>query len=123
MKRKIILPALLLCSALLVNHAFAEQPDNKKHSIPVELLAQAKITEAQAKEIALTKAPGGKIISSELEKEHGRLIWSFDISTPNSKDITEVDVNAKTGTIISVKTETPKDEGKEKEEDEKDKKK
>jgi uncharacterized membrane protein YkoI len=119
MKRKIILPALLLCSALLVNHAFAEQSDNKKHSIPAELLAQAKITEAQAREIALTKAPGGKIISSELEKEHGRLIWSFDISTPNTKDVTEVDVNAKTGTIISVKTETPKDEDKEKKEDEK----
>jgi uncharacterized membrane protein YkoI len=124
MKRKIILPTLLLCSALLANHAFAEQPDNKKNATPPpELLAQAKITEAEAKEIALAKVPGGKIVSCELEKEHGRLIWSLDIATPNTKDITEVAVNAKTGTVISVKVESAKDEAKEKEEDEKDEKK
>jgi uncharacterized membrane protein YkoI len=124
MKRKLLLPALLLCSALFVNHAFAEQPDNKKNSTPPpELLAQAKITEAEAKAIALAKVPGGKVVSAELEKEHGRVIWSLDLATPNTKDITEVAVNAKTGTVISVKVESAKDEAREKEEDEKDEKK
>ena len=120
MKWKIIISTLLLCSALLANHAFAEQPDNKKNPTPPpELLAQAKITEAEAKAIALAKVPGGKVISIELEKEHGRVIWSLDMATPNTKDITEVAVNAKTGTVISVRVESAKDEAKEKEEDEK----
>ncbi|SDS32506.1 Peptidase propeptide and YPEB domain-containing protein [Opitutus sp. GAS368] len=124
MKRKLLLPALLLCSALFVNHAFAEQPDNKKNSTPPpELLAQAKITEAEARTIALVKVPGGKVVSAELEKEHGRVIWSLDLATPDTKDITEVAVNAKTGTVISVKVESARDEAKEKAEDEKDEKK
>jgi len=45
--------------------------------------------------------------SSELEKEHGKLIWSFDIAQVGSKNITEVQVDAKTGKIVSTKTETP----------------
>ena len=120
MKRKIFITALLLCSVLLANQALAEQPDNKKNPAPrPELLAQAKVTEAEARAIALAKVPGGKVISIELEKEHGRVIWSLDMGTPNTKDITEVAVNAKTGSVISVKVESAKDEAKEKEEDEK----
>lgn len=108
MKLKIIIPALLLCSVLPVNSAFAA-----KHTTPAELLAQAKVTEAKARAIALTKAPKGTIQSSELEAEDGRLIWSFDISTPNTKAITEVAVDAKTGAVVSVEIETPKDQAKE----------
>ena len=120
MKQKIILPALLLCSALLMNHAFAGE-SHKKHATQAELLAQAKVTEAQAREIALTKAPKGTIQSGELEEEHHRLIWSFDISTPNTKDITEVTVDAKTGAVVSVETETPKDQEKERKKEQKEK--
>jgi hypothetical protein len=116
MKRKIIIPALLICSALLLNHAFAGE-SHKKHATQAELLAQAKLTEAQAREIALTKVPKGTIQSGELEEEHHRLIWSFDISTPNTKDITEVAVDAKTGAVVSVDTEKPGDQKKEKDED------
>ena len=36
--------------------------------------------------------------------------WSFDISTPKSKNITEIMVDAKTGKVISSKVETPKDQ-------------
>jgi uncharacterized membrane protein YkoI len=79
-----------------------------------QLQAQAKITKAQAEKTALAKVPHGTIKSGELEKEHGKLVWSFDISTPNSKNITEVQVDAKTGKTASVKTETAKDEAKEK---------
>jgi len=77
------------------------------------LQAQAKITQADAEKAALAKVPGGKVESSELEKEHGKLIWSFDISAPNSVNIAEVQVDAKTGKIVSNKTETPKDQAKE----------
>jgi uncharacterized membrane protein YkoI len=73
-----------------------------------QLQAEAKITKAQAEKIALAKVSRGKIKSAELEKEHGKLVWSFDISTPNSKNITEVQVDAKTGKIVAVEIETPK---------------
>jgi uncharacterized membrane protein YkoI len=87
-----------------------------------QLQAEAKVTEAAAQKTALAKVPTGKIKSSELEKEHGKLVWSFDISTPGSKNITEVQVDAKTGKIVAVEIETPKDQAKEKAADKKEKK-
>lgn len=78
------------------------------------LKAEAKITEEAAEQTALAKVHGGKIKASELEREHGKLIWSFDISKPKSRNITEVQVDAKTGTIVSKTTETPKDQAAEK---------
>ncbi len=56
---------------------------------------------------------------SELEREHGKLIWSFDLTTPKTKEITEVAVDAKTGKVIDVHVETAKDEAKEAAEDKK----
>ena len=46
------------------------------------LTAQAKVSRADAEKTALTKAPNGTVKEGELEKEKGRLIWSFDIATP-----------------------------------------
>src|SRR5438552_33523 len=75
-----------------------------------QLAKQAKITRNQAEQIALTKVLQGRISSSELEREHGRLIWSFDIAKPGTNNVSEIQVDAKTGGIVSVKTETPKDQ-------------
>lgn len=77
------------------------------------LKAQAKITQEEATKSALAKVPGGKIKSAEIEREHGKLIWSFDISMPKSASITEVQVDAKSGKIVSTQVETPKDQAKE----------
>jgi len=41
------------------------------------------------------------------------LIWSFDVATPNSKDITEVNVDAVTGEVVSVEKESAESEAKE----------
>jgi uncharacterized membrane protein YkoI len=71
------------------------------------LMAEAKIDQAQAQKIALTKAPGGTVQTSELEREHGHLVWSFDIATPKSRDITEVQVDAVSGNIVNVAKENP----------------
>ena len=89
---------------------------------------EAKVSKEQAEKTALAKVPGGTIKEGELEKEHGKLIWSFDISTPNSTDIKEVQVDAITGELVSVKTESARAEAKEKkkekeEDDEKNEKK
>jgi len=73
----------------------------------------AKVPEADARKTALAAVPGGSIKSAELEREHGKLIWSFDIGTPNSRNITEVQVDANAGTVVSSVIETPADQAKE----------
>jgi peptidase YpeB-like protein len=79
------------------------------------LLKEAKVSEAKAREIALKAAPG-TVKSSELEKEKGTLVWSFDID--NAKGgITEVLVSAIDGHVVEAKAETAKDEAKEKAQD------
>lgn len=78
-----------------------------------QLLKQAKISKSQAEQIALKKVPNGKVQSEEIENEHNALVWSFDIATPGTKNITEVLVNAKTGKIVDVSTENATDQGKE----------
>jgi uncharacterized membrane protein YkoI len=79
----------------------------------------AKISKADAEKIALNRVPNGTIKESELEREKGKLIWSFDVATPGTKNITEVNVDAITGEIVAVDVETPEKEAKEKAEDEK----
>lgn len=81
--------------------------------------AKAKLTQDQAAKIALTKCPNGKIGEGELELEKGVLIWSFDISQPDSKNIVEVQVNAVTGSVVDVAIETPSAQAKEAAEDKK----
>lgn len=87
-----------------------------------KLMAQAKISKETAQASALAKVPGGTVKDGELEKEKGKLIWSFDITTPDSKDIKEVAVDAVTGEVLSVDTESPADQAKEAAEDAKKKK-
>jgi len=70
----------------------------------------AKISKVEAQKIALARVPNGAIKESELENEKGKLIWSFDIATPGTKNITEVNVDAITGEIVAVDIETPEKE-------------
>jgi uncharacterized membrane protein YkoI len=74
------------------------------------LKKQAKVTGEQATKSALSQVPGGTVKSFELEKENGKLIWSFDIAKPKTRNIIEVQVDAKTGKIVSTQTETPTDQ-------------
>ena len=74
------------------------------------LMAEAKVSKTDAGKTALAKVPNGTIKEGELEKEKGRLIWSFDIATPDTKDITEVNVDANTGAVVSVGKESADNE-------------
>lgn len=86
--------------------------------MPVNALkAQARATETDARATALANVPGGSVQSGELEKEQGRLVWSFDVKEPNSGNIVEVQIDAKTGALASKKTETPAEQTKEKKAD------
>jgi uncharacterized membrane protein YkoI len=104
---KISFMTLASLFALNSSFAFADPASQAK------LAAEARISEADARTTALAKVPGGTVSSSELEKEHGKLIWSFDIAKVGSRNITEVQVDAKTGKIVSTRIETPDKERKE----------
>lgn len=98
-----------LFAGLLTGCATEEQKEAK-------LQAEAKISRADAERTALAKVPGGSVKEGELEKEKGKLIWSFDIATAGTKDVTEVQVDAITGEVVSVEHESAAHEAKEKEE-------
>lgn len=78
-----------------------------------KLKAEAKITEAAAIASARKEVPTGKIESAEIERESGKLIYSFDIKVPGKRGIEEVNVDAMTGALIAHEHETPKAEKKE----------
>lgn len=101
------LVAALLLAGLTTSSLFADGETD------AQLLAQAKISKTQAEQIAMAKVPGAKIQSAEIENEHNALVWSFDMVKTGSKNVTEVLVNAKTGKIVEVTTETPNDQAKE----------
>jgi uncharacterized membrane protein YkoI len=118
MKSKLI--QLTMCLVLITGFSLSVTVAAEESQ--TALKAQAKITIEEATNTALAKVPNGKIQAAELEKEHGKLIWSFDISMPKSTNITEVQVDAKTGKIVSTQVETPKDQAKEATADKKQKK-
>jgi uncharacterized membrane protein YkoI len=101
--------AALLALALHV-HAESKEP-------AVALKSEAKVTEEAATKTALAAVPTGKVKEAELEREHGKLVWSFDLALPKTKDITEVQVDARTGELVSTEVETAADQAKEKAED------
>jgi Peptidase propeptide and YPEB domain len=82
-------------------------------AIDPKLASQAKVDRPAAEKTALARVPGGTVKEGELEREHGKLVWSFDIAKPKTQNITEVQVDAISGKIVSVVFETPKDQAKE----------
>ncbi|MGI8655045.1 MAG: PepSY domain-containing protein [Pyrinomonadaceae bacterium] len=70
--------------------------------------SEAKISMKEARATALAQVPGGRIKSSELEKENNRLIYSFDIRARDG--IKEVHIDAINGKVLEVKTESPSGE-------------
>ncbi|MEZ4401027.1 MAG: PepSY domain-containing protein [Kofleriaceae bacterium] len=69
----------------------------------------AKLTDAEARTIALANTPG-EVKASELEREHGHLIYSIEI-IPTGADhgIKEVNVDAIDGSIVGVEDEDDDD--------------
>src|SRR6478736_4964152 len=115
MKTKSILTSTLALALLVVGIIGCATEAQEQ----AKLAAQAKVSRAAAEQTALNKVPGGTIKEAELEKEDGKLVWSFDITAPGDKDITEVQVDANSGAVVSVEKEKAEDEAKEKAEESK----
>ena len=113
MKRYLILIVMTAAALTAEASLTSAAPKALQESQEQQRLArQAKITKEQAQETATKRAPGN-VESAELEREHGKLVYSFDIR--NSKGaITEVQVSALTGKIVRVEHENKKQEASEK---------
>ena len=83
----------------------------RKNENKTALAKEAKIKLEEARKTALKRAPG-KIESENLERERGKLVYSFDIRA--GKKIKEVQVSALSGKIVRVEKETPAKEAAEK---------
>jgi uncharacterized membrane protein YkoI len=105
MKRPFLAEALgaMLAFAVTVQvHGQTAAP--MKSKIPASLKAQAKITPEEARTTA-TRKVSGVIQEEELEKENGKLVYSYDIKAKGQKGITEVQVSAIDGSIVSIEKE------------------
>lgn len=105
MKKLVLLTALAICALVFTINANAQSK---------------KIGMKKAREIA-AKQTDGKIKSSELEREKGKWIYSFDVRN-NKGTITEVNIDAYTGAVISVDEEDAQKEAAEKRQEKMEKK-
>jgi uncharacterized membrane protein YkoI len=71
-----------------------------KKDLPDSLVREAKVSEPAAAATALAKVHNGKVASVELEREKGKLLYSYDIKVAGKSGIDEVQVDAMTGGII-----------------------
>lgn len=108
MKRIVL--AALFCTAIVLGFGGAATADAQGRKIGM----------TKARTIALAKT-SGKIEGSELEKENGKLVYSFDIRNAKGT-ITEVQIEAYTGAVVSVEEENKKQEAAEKAKEKQEKK-
>ncbi|MEP6989362.1 MAG: hypothetical protein ABJA80_00420 [bacterium] len=109
-KRILPVAALVLTAAV----AGAQQPaHHKKVETQAALQKEAKMTMVDARAMAVATVPGATIQTGEIEREGGKLIYSFDMKVPGKSGIDEVNIDAMTSKLVSHQHETPKDERKE----------
>ena len=78
-----------------------------KRDLPAALMREAKVSEADARKVALSRVANGRIQAVELEREDGKLLYSYELKVPAKSGIEEVNVDAITGLVASVEHETP----------------
>lgn len=87
------------------HHAMAHRTGTRHAR--VSLASQAKISKDSAQKVALAQvAAGSTVKSSELEKEKGKLIYSFDITVPGQTGVEELNISAIDGSVVAHEHET-----------------
>jgi hypothetical protein len=103
--------ALLSCACVLLTPLVASAqavPSQRGATVKEErpgLLARAVVGPDSATKIAMARVPGGRVTEAEIEIEHGKLVYSFDLAVPGRSGVEEVLVDARTGTVVSVEHE------------------
>lgn len=108
MRLQIVLPALAFVG-LSGAIAFGQLSQGMKEERE-GLLARATYSAEAARQQALAAVPGGVIVESEIEEEDGRLVYCFEISVAGQKGVTEVEIDAVSGELISTEQEPEDDE-------------
>ena len=111
---RVVAAALVTLAAVSAGaqKASADQETNAKKE-EAALRATAKVSEDSARAIALKVVPGATVQGAEIEKEKGKVIWSFDLKVAGKKGIEEVNVNAMTGKVVGHEHESDAKEAKE----------
>ena len=104
--------ATLALTAIVIAAPVAGAQTYKK-DIPDSLSKQTKVTEMAAAATAQKRVPKGKIDGVELERENGKLMYSYDFKVPGKTGIDEVNVDAMTGKVLAMGHESPAAEKKE----------
>ena len=107
--RSIPLAAIAMFASAAV--AGAQAPaHHPKAETQAELQKEATMTMADARAMALRTVPNARIQAGEIEREGGKLIYSFDMKVPHQSGIDEVNIDAMTGQLVSHQHETPRAE-------------
>jgi uncharacterized membrane protein YkoI len=101
----------LLAGSLLLGFGTTAWSDDKEGNI-ADLVKDAKVTAEQAIKTAMEKVPG-TVVEAELEKKHGKTVWEVEILGADGK-VTEVHIDAATGTVIDTEAKKEKHEDKKK---------
>ena len=96
--------ALIAAFMLATLNAYAQT--TYKKDIPSALAKEAKVDEATAAAAARARVPNGIIRSVELEREKGRLIYSYDFTVTGKKGVEEVNVDAASGKVVATEHES-----------------
>ena len=103
----------VVVAALVIVGSVAGAQTTYKRDIPDSLAKLAKVDERAAATVAQRRVPKATIEAVELEREHGKLMFSYDTKTAGKSGIDEVNVDAMTGKIIGFSHESPATERKE----------
>jgi uncharacterized membrane protein YkoI len=98
----VVLVALGFASGVTAQGAPITVKEEKKG-----LLKLAKVLPADAIKTAQAQFPNATMKSAEIEKEKGKLIYSFDMQQPGVKGIEEVNIDANTGAVVNTEHENP----------------
>jgi uncharacterized membrane protein YkoI len=74
------------------------------------LAKDATVTIEQAIKTAVEKVPG-TVVEAELEKKHGKTVWEVEVLGADGK-VTEVHIDAATGTVIDTEAKGKKEQHK-----------
>ena len=101
----------LAALAFAATGAGAQAPAHRaKVETQAELQKEAKMSMTDARAMALKTVPGATIQAGEIEREGGKLIYSFDMKVKGKSGIDEVNIDAMTSQLVSHQHETPKAE-------------
>jgi uncharacterized membrane protein YkoI len=101
--RKFLFTVAAFAAPLMAGSAWAAGDEGKEHAQARANLPKAKITLAEAVEIAMKKVPDGKAVEAVLQMHDNRL--QFEVEIVTGKRHQEVEIDAMTGKVLQVEDE------------------